>query len=493
MATHIFQVHSDGTVTPQALRVQSGDVVEWHLPGPRTAIVAVDRTYDGGAVRRAHDPNDFTGPAVELVPGIHCLNNPKNVRHIHNRVIDATMPAWVWNEPGFDGVYIRLEWNEVNPAPGVFDWSTVTPHLERAVASGKYIGFSIKAGTQGTPDWIFDPRATLGYAARSVKLQGVKQTFGAPWDPNYQKWWFEVHKALAEHIASNNAWWQRFTSIRLSGANWHSAEARLPNRQIGEDGPDRPAQPDWKTWEQAGYTPQGMIDFYSRQATLFMELFPHKSICYPLIHNGMPSANADDPSNRPTGPDQVKAITDALREQLGNQLVVQHLGLQPLRDPPNTLPRSGSHPVISVRGVKVGDGNPNKWCLMNGIKGSPTAGQTNNDVVQRGGEYGLELALENAWRNSDYVWVEVYPKDVHASYNLGSGSIGPSGMSLREHADRFASWRAQRWDDELGPAFPTVHRHTFTFTPDGGTSLVQRHFFAVDGGTEVAGIVEVVP
>ncbi len=450
---HTIKIQTDGSCCPTELKINDGDTVEWTSSGVLPAIIPIDdqgesKPYD------ANDPNDFTGPLVKAVPGIHCINNP-------SEPIEETLPNWVWDEIGFTCIYIRLNWQIINPEPGVYDWTSLDPHMNAAIRSGKFFGISVRAGVQETPQWLF--ASHLGdKKCKPVSFDGIVRTLGLPQDPNYQHWWFEMHKALADHIRSRNAWWQRLVSVRVSGANYHSAEAKLPNREIGEkneSGPV-PCQPDWQIWQDAGYTPDGLYTFYRRQGNLFIRIFPGKSICYPLIQAGFPRANAADSTNRPKGFEQTEYIIDMGRRLWGDTWVVQHLGLQALRCPPNSLPHSDSHPVTSDRGVEVKDGNPNQWALRAGIAGSPTAGQTMNDI----GAERLESALENAWKNSDYIWVEVYAKDVRPSFDNGSGSIGSSGYTLKDWSLRFYDWRMERWGGSLEDPYPGKHTHTFSRT-----------------------------
>jgi len=473
--THRVLVDDDGSFEPRRLTILDGDTVEWTFSGFRDAIVPVDVEDKAVAVRAFNpdDPNEFTGPLPRLISGIHCINQPREV----TATSDDSLPAWVWDEPGFNVVYIRLNWQLVNPAPGVYDWSTLDPHMDAAVRSGKYFGTSIRAGVQETPEWLFDAR--LGdQKCKPIDFSGIKRTIGLPQDQNYQHWWFEVHRALADHVRSNNAWWQRLTAIRLSGANYHSAEAVLPATS-GDD----PKTADYDMiWEKAGYTPMGLYKFFAAQGDLFLEIFPGKDICYPLIQNGWPRANAEDPTNRIGGVDQTVEILQRGRERWGSSFVVQHLGLQALRSPPNTLPHSGSHPVTSTRGVKVGDGNPNQWALRSGFQGSPTAGQTVNRLHET--KDGVEKALMNAFGNSDYVWVELYARDVKPSFDNDSGPIGSLGYTLEAWGDRFTEWRRERWNDELGDPFPMTHSHTFTKTEPG-----KQKFFYMHGNKEGRGVI----
>ena len=59
------------------------------------------------------------------------------------------------DNPGLAGVFLRFEWDEIETAPGVYDWSVLDTEVDRVVKAGKLYSLAFKAGKAGTPDWLF--------------------------------------------------------------------------------------------------------------------------------------------------------------------------------------------------------------------------------------------------------------------------------------------------------------------------------------------------
>ncbi len=469
---HRVVVRADGAITPRRLTIPRGDSVVWEFPKGE-AVLPVD--YDEATARVSARPfvgdtEDFTGPLVRGVPGIHVISQPLRKDRDGNR---DPLPDWVWDEPGFSCVYLRLEWDRVQPDPETFEWAELDGWMNAAVSSGKYFGVSVKAGQSSTPRWLFDPR--LGSRACvpiDFEVPNGTMRMGLPWDANYQGWYFGMTRALARHIRSNNGWWQRLSSVRVSGANYHSSEARVPNRERGQPTmkggvvrrpPIVPCVADRVVWERAGYTPEKIYAFYREQRNVLLESFPGKDICFQLIQDGWPHANADDPSNRPVLTEQAQRIIREGRAHIGNRWIVQHLGILPTPD--GEFPATGWHPITAIkpRGDGpgqfrwAGSGFPNSWALEAGIDGSPTAWQTMNTVKAR----EVESAIENAWCHSDGIWIEVYPETVQHAYEAGSVPLSPGGCTIAQWTDKFYRWRMDCWGEEMGDPFPGFLRHTF--------------------------------
>lgn len=427
---HVVDVGPSG-FSPVACSAARGDTLVFRGLGRADAIVQTDAK---GAVKSFYSTGLPPGPMPACVPGLYALG-------ARDDDDETVIPDWVWLDPGFTANYIRLDLDKVNPAPGVYDWSTLTPHLERAVQFGRYLSLSIRAGQHATPQWYFTD-AAAPFVCAGVRLPGIRTLFALPQDPNYRERLKLVYKDLRRHLASNAAWWQRLVSICLSGANWHSAEARLP---------DRPG--DAEVWIASGYTADGQIAFYVEFAEFLTKLFGRrKLLVFPLIQSGFPAQGGLIPV------DQTRRIITALAPY---EVTIQHLGLQ--APPPST--KLAHHPITaqSVRAARgFGDGLPNPYCLEAGFNGAPTSGQTVNRLSQVAGGNGFERAVRAALDLTDYHALEVYPFDVaRERRSRGDGSfnapVGDSGKTLAQLGEEFIAWRA-RLDSKYGPAFPTEHR-----------------------------------
>src|SRR4030095_3699501 len=106
---------------------------------------------------------------------------------VNGQYLCATGPAFTtmeetWADGSNVGVFIRLLWNRVQPRPGTdgsrFDWSYLEREIDQAVRHGKVYSLAIKAGVDGTPDWIFTG-ATQSTANAAAARGGGRRAGGA--------------------------------------------------------------------------------------------------------------------------------------------------------------------------------------------------------------------------------------------------------------------------------------------------------------------------
>ena len=100
--------------------------------------------------------------------------------------------------------------------------------------------------------------------------------------------------------------------------------------------------------------------------------------------------------------------------------------------------------------------------LRAGVEGQITGFQTNN---KKGVANPIELesTLQNAWDNSDAVFVEIYEQRLWEA-ELAGPVLDPngSGLTIGEWAERFHMRRLSDWiPGELPDPFPLTHQHTF--------------------------------
>ena len=185
-ASYKVVVNADGTYTPKRLDIQDGDRVTWRFPDRRRAIVRVHP--DGSAFPNwceaylpydPDDPNEFTGPMPLAPSGVFALGPTESGLAVYasgdpNAPCDeATAPSAggrflcpeagpanaplqeTLDSPGIAGVLLRFEWDEIETAPGVYDWTVLDTEVDRAAKAGKLYSLGFKAGRAGTPDWLF--------------------------------------------------------------------------------------------------------------------------------------------------------------------------------------------------------------------------------------------------------------------------------------------------------------------------------------------------
>jgi hypothetical protein len=473
--THTITVQPDGSFTPARVEIFSGDTVEWRFTSRADTIIPVNLNTlgqpdcDGYKPYDPADPNEFTGPMPRAVSGIFSLS-PEELPY--------TSEESTWRGTNITGVFIRPRWDDVHRGPGQFHWVELDAEIDQAVRHGKVFNLGFKAGVKGTPQWIFDPKLTdaavipldFGY-----KQAGKPAYYGSPADANFRKHYFDLLRAAAAHLRERNAWYRALAYIKPSGANLFTHENRLPNDTTEQ----------LATWAGPGrYTPSALYEFYQQQETLLADEFPGKDLDFALIQDGFPLINDfgeyAGQTPRPLHPlprsaEQTETLLSQGRINHGLRFVVAHNGLQ---RKPDFCPGSGVHPVIVDPSFHyVGSGCPNRWVLEQAALGQVTGFQTTNDLLA---DSDVDSALQNAWDNSDGIYVELYEANVRQA---DSGGVLPSGFTLGQWTEKFHQRRRALFPGIPDP-FPLTHRHTFIRTTTGNAPQ-ELHF--VNGSRCAAG------
>jgi hypothetical protein len=539
-AVHTVFVNADGSFSPQMISIRDGDTVEWRFSHRTDTIIPISSITPPAICSAyqpfdASDPNEFTGPLPRAASGIYTLG-PDGPGYVittrgapgatcdylrapdkvgNQYLCDTGAPYatmdWTWQNPNLTGVFIRLRWDEVNSAPGVFNWADMDREIEKAVRNGKLYSLAFKAGSKGTPQWIFDPAIAGANTVKRLTFQdssdgeecGPVMELGSPADPNYRLHFFNLLRAAAPHIRQRNAWYRALAYVKLSGANLFTHEARLPKRCQPEC---RICNP--QVWaEQGGYTPTALYDFYSQQAALLAAEFPDKDMSYQLIQDGFPLVNDRGQYKEPLtvplprGAEQTETILMGGAREQGLRFIVQHNGLQPRpqdRTPARpSCPNEGKHPAVPPFG-EVGSGCPNRWVLQSGAAGQVTGFQTENASKNVSDPIELDSTFQNAWDNSDGIFLEIYEQRFWEAETAGP-ILNPraSGLTIGQWGNRFHERRRNFWVPRgLADPFPMTYRHTFKRTI-GSTSNQVLYYIngsrCGTGGVASYGVIQILP
>ncbi|MFN7920116.1 MAG: hypothetical protein U0Q16_08470 [Bryobacteraceae bacterium] len=541
--THTVKVNADGSFTPRVLYIRGGDTVRWEQLGRGDSIIPANeaaypavcsarRPWDGAA------PNEFTGPMPFAPSGIYTLSPldngfqevsgacPGGARPVYQgdngrtlcpgRTYEATLDS-TWKSDGVTGVFIRLLWKDVNPRSGVYDFTVLQREVEQAVRNGKVYSLGIKAGDDGTPDWIFSTSADGSARAQSggvprLKLQqvgddvpagtvscGNRMDLGSPTRAAYRQLYFAMLGEVAKFLKSRADWYRALGYIKISGANLVSHENRLPEtcEVIGSGASRTECICNPAIFAADGYRPSGLYSFYDEQEQLLRNLFPGKAMSYALIQAGFPRINeagdwetaAGTSSGRsplPGGTEQTQTVLDRGQQNHKLNFVVQHNGLTAKL---GQCSFDGVHPK-PVRPLdaygEVGNGCPNRWAVREGAEGQITGFQTNNRVKVNTPEE-LDLTILNAWDNSDGVFVEVYEELFWLSQNSQRGVLPRSGKTFAAWANDFHKRRvdpAFPWAASALDPFPSTHSFRFSRSSPG---TAPQTFYYVHGAKCGAG------
>ena len=200
----------------------------------------------------------------------------------------SILPASIYSSPYVNGVMITALWNQIEPSPGVYDWSIVDLEITRAVASKKKIAISVTAGAYAPP-WLYTAPFNVPHGrflwANHNGAHGVCTPYllPAPWAPQYEKAWGSLMAAFATHLQDIPGAYAATTRVRLTGINTLTDELHLafcPN----SDG--------LAVWQSLGYTPYKLLEAAKALLRATDEAFPDKLLSLSVIEaGGLPLIN----------------------------------------------------------------------------------------------------------------------------------------------------------------------------------------------------------
>lgn len=81
----------------------------------------------------------------------------------------------IYANPNLRGVLIRANWSTLEPSPGVFDFSSLTPQITNVESYGLPWSLAVSGGGVGSPAWLTNPTGSGGLGAPYVNytFQGV--------------------------------------------------------------------------------------------------------------------------------------------------------------------------------------------------------------------------------------------------------------------------------------------------------------------------------
>jgi hypothetical protein len=151
-----------------------------------------------------------------------------------------------------DGVKLRIGWAQVETAAGTYDWSVIDIYVAQALATKKFLGLELIAGTQ-SPAWLYaltNPAVATGTFVKS----SVTKTLPLPWDSTFQTRWSSFLMAAGKKYDSVYS----LAYVTMSGLGF-SSETIMPNNMS-------PAFDSTSTTQMGEYVGAGkaMIDIYAK-------------------------------------------------------------------------------------------------------------------------------------------------------------------------------------------------------------------------------------
>jgi len=246
----------------------------------------------------------------------------------------------IWNDPGVQGVFLRVDWKQVNPAFGVYDWGQVNDAFAKAIRFGKTIMLGIRTGGNSIPDWVFDTGSDGSDRATRVLLKdwgadrgeqppafcGFDYIVASPSDENFKSHFFRVIDRLGRNIRADQRRFSVLSGVKVTGLGQQTLENRVPRRcniavRKNGDGENEGhlidvesttdlSNPVWdpdylnttisrrdrcicnpRALKDAGFTPTALYQFYNQINEKLQENFGFKQKTYMVISQGFPAIN----------------------------------------------------------------------------------------------------------------------------------------------------------------------------------------------------------
>ena len=109
------------------------------------------------------------------------------------------------SSPGLTGTVVDVSWSQLEPSPGIFDFSTLDADLASVSAynsahSGATLGVKLRVwAANDAPEWA----KTLDGTPISTDVSNQPATVGQWWKPDYREAWRALQSALAQRYDDN--------------------------------------------------------------------------------------------------------------------------------------------------------------------------------------------------------------------------------------------------------------------------------------------------
>jgi hypothetical protein len=124
---------------------------------------------------------------------------PAGIIRLFSTDVDNPGNSPSWTNVNLDGMRLRPGWDDVQTAPGAYNWSATDAVVSLGSQYGKTIGLSVGAGVF-SPQWLYDAGAT------KYKLQdGSGLSMPLPWDPIFLTKWLALVRAMGARYDGNPA------------------------------------------------------------------------------------------------------------------------------------------------------------------------------------------------------------------------------------------------------------------------------------------------
>jgi hypothetical protein len=243
---------SDHVLTPVALKAPASHATGRAAASSAKPSAAAKSAAASGATGA---PGAVTGSSNATGASAGYSGNPQTVTiyayssHANPTAVVASLPKIV------GGVSWIFGWNQIETAPGVYNWSAVDAAIAASSGSGRKTMLRIDGGAT-SPSWVPDQ---LTFSFQSMGPQG-EQTVTMPrtWTSTYLDDFTTFIKAYGARYNNNPA----VTRIEMTGGGYQG-EMALPQ---------------WPGWIGAGYTDPLMTSAWETLISTYKAAFPSKQL-----------------------------------------------------------------------------------------------------------------------------------------------------------------------------------------------------------------------
>ena len=163
------------------------------------------------------------------------------------------------------GGHRNFNWSDLNPAPGLYDWSVLDEWIEEQTSVGKKVAFAVNAykgadsGGDVTPRWVYE---------QHPDARVLCDDFSVPkyWDPHWQEAYREFVEALARRYDGN----PDIAFVEIS---------------IGAYGEARPTEGGLKScMEAAGLTSDLWVETVEQITRMYVDAFHYTPVAFQMGH-----------------------------------------------------------------------------------------------------------------------------------------------------------------------------------------------------------------
>lgn len=312
------------------------------------------------------------GGALLLISNAHAAEIPHGVFSLTppNKAVNSS----ILTNPSVAGVSVRGQWQGVEQAEGLYNWSYFDGQITRVRSAHKKVLLRIAAGGKNTPQWVFDAGVqTFSFVDMNRYHDTYGQTVTIPvfWDPIFLTKKKNFIAAMGRHFAAN----PHIVLVTVSCANANTDDWYVPSQKI-----------DVQNWKAIGYTSDKLVNACKKIIDASMAAFPNQIMTLAVNR----STNQLDPD-----PDYVarNAVNYANAKYPG-RFIVQKNSLSPSIPDPSLISVLGGWKIImdnqpDVAGQMLWYVTNDSSCRMNsGVKPCDPV-TVLQEAVSLGAEYGM--------------------------------------------------------------------------------------------------------